>query len=256
MTTAFGDILREWRGMRRFSQLELSLQAEISARHVSFLESGRAKPSRAMVVKLADALQMPKETANKAMHAAGFAPVFPQLPVEDAALEPVRTAVSLMLANHDPLPGVAIDRSWDIIGANNAALSLFGAIGITGVGNMMDALVAAAESDAIVNWEETALLALARLRAEIIQYGGDHRLERYASQIANHPRLAEADLDTVDFGQAVIPTVFNLGGRTLSLFSTIAHFGTVQEVAASDIRIEMMFPADAQSREYFNQQAN
>ncbi len=251
MTTAFGDILREWRTIRRFSQLQLSLEAEISARHVSFLESGRARPSRAMVIKLAEALEMPKESANHAMHAAGFAPVFPQLPLDADALTPVRSAVTLMLANHDPLPGVAIDRHWDIIDANRAAIAFFAALGVAGAGNMMDALIAAAESDVIENWEETALLALARMRAEIVHLGGDRTLERYAAQVANHPRLADIDANAVNYGQAVISSVFNLSGRRLSLFTTIAQFGTVQDVVASDIRVELMFPADAETTKYF-----
>ena len=256
MTTAFGDILREWRTIRRFSQLQLSLEAEISARHVSFLESGRAQPSRSMVIKLAEALEMPKETANHAMHAAGFAPVFPQLPLDADALSPVRSAVSLMLANHDPLPGVAIDRHWDIIDANRAAMDLFSELGVTGAGNMIDALVAASESNVIENWEETALLALARMRAEIVHLGGDRTLERFANQIANHPRLADIDASAVNYGQAVISSVFNLSGGQLSLFTTLAQFGTVQDVVASDIRIELMFPADKETTEYFQSKLN
>lgn len=256
MATAFGEIIKEWRSIRRYSQLQLSLEAEISARHLSFLESGRAQPSRSMVTKLADALQMPKEIANQAMNAAGYAPAFPQLPINDNALSPVREAVSLMLANHHPLPAVAIDRHWDIVDANSAAAAFFEALGVSGASNLFDALGAAGEGDVIENWEETALLALARLRTEIIQHGGDRILERYAAQIASHSRLSAFDPDTVDFNQAVIPTVMNVAGKRLSLFSTIAQFGTVQDVAACDIRVEMMFPADAETRSYFTGKMN
>jgi|GEM_PF-4728437 len=102
MTATFGDIIREWRAVRRFSQLHLSLEANTSARHLSFLESGRANPSRAMVLKLAEALAMPKGVANQALSAAGFANTFPSLPMNADALSPVRDAIALMLANHDP----------------------------------------------------------------------------------------------------------------------------------------------------------
>ena len=256
MSTAFGDIIREWRGLRRFSQLQLSLEADISARHMSFLESGRAQPSRSMVVRLAEALNMPKEIANQAMHAAGFAPIFPQLPLDDGALSPVREAVALMLSNHEPLPAVAIDRHWDSLEQNGTATMFYNALGVAGAGNMLDALGAAGETDLIENWEETALLALARLRTEIVQYGGDRVLENYAGKIANHPRLAEFDNSAVNYNQAVIPMAINLSGRRLSLFSTISHFGAVQDVAASDIRVEMMFPADEDTRRFFMQMAH
>jgi len=255
-TSAFGDMLKEWRTIRRFSQLDLSLEADISARHVSFLESGRAKPSRAMVIRLAGALNMPKDMANNAMHIAGFAPVFPKLEKEAADLAPVHDAVAHMLTSHDPYPAIAIDRHWDVINANTSALALFAATGVNGATNMIDALCATGESNVIDNWEETAILTLARLRAEIAQLGGDRALERYAAQIANHKRLAGADLSDVDFGQAVIPSVFNLSGKKLSLFSTIASFSTVQDVSASDIRVEMMFPADDVSKSYFEQRLN
>lgn len=254
MANSFGDLLKEWRTIRRFSQLQLSLEAEISARHLSFLESGRAQPSRAMVIKLASALDMPKETANNAMHAAGFTAVFPQFEKEASDLAPVHDAVSQMLASHDPFPAIAIDRHWDVLNANTAALTLFAALGLNGAANMIDALCAAGESDVIENWEETAILALARLRAEIVQFGGDRILERYAKQLSDHPRLANADVSDVDFSQAVIPSVFNISGKRLSLFSTIAGFSTVQDVSTSDIRVEMMFPIDEPTKAYFEKQ--
>lgn len=256
MTEAFGDIIREWRGLRRFSQLQLSLEASISSRHMSFLESGRASPSRAMVARLADALDMPKDIANQAMHAAGFAPLFPQLPLDDEALSPVREAVSLMLTNHFPLPAFALDRYWDIVDQNGAAQLFFNALGISGAANMLDALGAAGETSMIENWEEITLLMLARLRVEIIHYGGDRTLENYAQKLSVHPRLAAFDRDAIDTNQAVIPIVLNLSGNRLSLFSTIAQFGSVQDVTASDIRIEMMFAADESTKAFFSRPNN
>ena len=251
MSGTFGDILREWRGIRRFSQLDLSLEAATSARHVSFLESGRASPSKNMVLKLSDALGMPKAIANQALNAAGFAAAFPQLPRDAEALAPLHAAIRLMLENHDPLPGIAMDRHWDIIDLNKSAMQLFSALEITGAGNMIDALGAIADSDIIENWEETALLALARLRMEIAQLGGDRILERYVAQLGNHPRLKDADISKIDFTQAVIPSVFKIGDQRLSLFTTLAQFGAVQDVIACDIRVELMFPSDDQTRDYF-----
>ena len=256
MTAAFGDILREWRSIRRFSQLDLSLEAATSARHVSFLESGRASPSRNMVLKLSEALSMPKEIANQALTAAGFAPIFPQLPPDDANLQPVKDAVRMMLENHDPYPGIAIDRHWDIIDINQSAIAMFSAFEITGAGNMMDAIGAIGDSDIIENWEEVALLAIARLRTEAAQIGGDRILERYAAQLGAHPRLKNYDVGDIDYSRAVIPSVVNIGDKRLSLFTTIAQFGTVQDIAASDIRVELMFPSDAATRAHFESASN
>ena len=256
MSTTFGDIIREWRGLRRFSQLALSLEAETSTRHLSFLESGRASPSRAMVLKLTEALQMPKAAANHALTAAGFAPAYPQLGADAADLAPIRAAVEMTLANHEPFPAVAIDQHWDITAANRAALALFSALGLAGQTNMLEAITVAAAGDAIENWEETALLALQRARAELIALGGDARLKEIADRLAGHPRLADGELSSINLNQAVIPTRFKTNGARLSMFSTIAQFGSVQDVTASEIRIEMMFPADEATWRYFHAAVN
>jgi len=251
MKMDFGAILRDWRQLRRLSQLDLSLAAGVSSRHLSFLESGRAAPSRGMVLKLADALGMPKGAANDALKAAGFAAAFPMLPAHAPDLEPIRRAISITLERHAPFPGVAIDRVWNMINANEPAIAMFSPLGP--VGNMIELLIAAV--DIIENWEETALLALARLRAEIAHLGGEETLEGLATRLAEHPRLARFDIGGVDFNQAVIPTTLLLSGRRLSLFSTIAQFGSVQDIEASEIRIELMYPADDETAAYFDRVA-
>lgn len=256
MSATFGDILREWRGKRRFSQLDLSLAAETSARHVSFLESGRANPSRAMVLKLSDALEMPKAAANTALTAAGFAAVYPCLPPDDQALAPVYAAVREMLANHAPQPGFAIDRHWNVVEANGPASALFGVIGAGDAANMIEILLALGETELMENWRETALLAIARLNLENARAGGDAKLASFIKRLAGHPRLADGDDADIDYSRAVIPSVFNLNGERLSVFSTIAEFGTVQDVAASDVRIELMFAADDATRAFFHRMAN
>src|SRR5258707_11958075 len=115
-----GDLLREWRQRRRLSQLELSLDAEISTRHLSFLETGRAQPSREMVLKLAEQLDVPLRQRNVLLVSAGFAPVFPQRSLQDPALQQARKAVDLVLKGHEPYPALAVDRHWNLI-AHNAA---------------------------------------------------------------------------------------------------------------------------------------
>ncbi len=271
---AFGAILKHWRCLRRHSQLSLSLAAEISARHLSFLESGRSQPSREMVLRLAEALAMPKDNANQALRAAGFAPVFPSLPAQSPALAPVRDAVATMLANHDPLPGVAIDREWNVLNANQGALMLLQLAGAAPIGgnagdsalNMIDILIMLGDGPLMLNWPEVAVLSLQRLRAEIAQLGGNDALAQRAERLAAHPRLnAAGNKDGNDASrgqaaalaqsnedQAVIPTIFQLGAMRASFITTIAAFSTVQDVMASDIRVELMFPADQTTRQYFS----
>lgn len=254
MTMQFGAFLRDWRQMRRLSQLDLALAAGVSSRHLSFLESGKAAPSRGMILRLAAALDMPKPAANDALKAAGYAAAFPSLPHHSPDLEPVRQAISLMLERHAPYPGVALDRYWNVIDANEAAISLISTAGP--VANMIDLLIAIADTGIVENWEEAALLSLARLRAEIAHLGGDEKLQGCAARLAEHPRLAAADISSVNFNQAVIPTKLRLGDDRLSLFSTIAQFGSVQEVNASEIRIELMFPADQETATFFEKAEN
>ena len=250
----FGAQLRHWRGIRRHSQLSLSLLAEISARHLSFLESGRAKPSRDMVLRLAEALEMPKEAANQALSAAGFAPAFPALDADAPALAPVRRAVDMMLERHNPYPAIAIDRQWNVRGANMAAMHLFAHAPPPPNGslNLVDSLIASAGLDLVANWAEVARMTIARLRSEIIALGGDAALSDRAAALETALERHGGPDDGVDYSRAVIPTVFTLAGQTLTLFSTIASFSTVQDVVASDIRVELMFPEDDATKEYFD----
>jgi transcriptional regulator with XRE-family HTH domain len=250
-TGDFGRLIREWRGLRRFSQLELSLEAELSARHLSFLESGRSAPSREMVKKLAEALAMPRAIANQAMRAAGFAPIYPELQPGEADLAPVRDAVAHLLDNHEPLPAIAMDAAWRLVGANHSAADFFARIGVGGCANMIEALIALAAGGVLLNWEETAVLTLARLRSEIAQIGPNPALQALAAELASQPRLRSFDRSSINLDRALVPTIFAVGGERLSLFSTIASFGSVQDVFASDLRVELMFAEDEPTRVYF-----
>jgi len=251
MAAIFGEILKEWRVLRRFSQLDLSMEAALSARHLSFLESGRSKPSRDMVLRLAEALQWPKATTNQALHAAGFAPVFPDLPGNAPDLAPVQQAIGLLLHAHDPLPAVALDRHWNITESNKGAALLTNFAAASGSPNLIELLINAAGSDLIENWEEVAVLTLTRLRTEILELGGEEILSNMARRLASHDRLKGQDIGAINLEQAVIPTIFRAGEMRLSLFSAIAQFGTVQDVKAGETRIELMFAADEPTAHYF-----
>lgn len=253
MQNEFGAILKDWRKVRRFSQLDLSLEAEMSARHLSFLESGRSNPSREMVMRLSDALQLPRPAANQALHAAGFAPVYPSLPEDAPELAPVNQAIDLMLAKHNPYPGIAVDRHWNVVKSNQAAQLLLALANPTVTANMMDVLINSAAMDVLENWEEVALLSLARLRTEILELGGDEKLSALAQRLAEMERVKNADMSTINLNQAVIPTILRVGETRLSVFSTIAQFGTVQDTRAGETRIELMFPMDEDTRQFFEQ---
>ncbi len=252
MTIHFGDILKEWRGIRRLSQLDLSLEADTSSRHLSFLDSGRARPSRMMILKLADALQMPRAAVNKALLAAGYAPAYPEMPPDHSALEPVHDAINIMLSNHLPLPAVVLDRHWNVVNANASAVQLFTEAGLADATNMIEALIADdPETSVIANWVEVVTLSLARLRTEILHRGSDPTMQKTLARLAGHPRLVGADISDIDLYAPVVPIILELSDVRLSLFSTIAQFGTVQDVAVCDTCVEMMFPTDETTRTWF-----
>jgi transcriptional regulator with XRE-family HTH domain len=249
----FGSMMKEWRGMRRFSQLDLAMAADMSARHLSFLETGRAQPSRTMVLRLVQALEMPRPVANQALQRAGYAAYFPEVAADSPELAPVRRAVDLTLKRHDPFPGVAVDRHWNIVSANKAGALLM-AMNPPKAGmrpNLIEMLINAHDTALVENWAEVAALAVIRLRGEIIMLGGDPVLQGMADRLAEitrHRVDVKADLN---LDQAVIPTLLRLGEVRLSLFSTIAHFGSVQDVQAGEMRIELMFPMDEATEQWF-----
>lgn len=251
MTSEFGSILKDWRKVRRFSQLDLSLEAEMSTRHLSFLESGRSNPSREMVMRLSDALQLPRPAANQALNAAGFAPVYPSLPDNAPELAPVHQAIDTMLDHHDPYPGVAVDRHWNVVKSNQGAQMLLALASADGTANMMDILMNSAGLDLIENWDEVAMLSLTRLRTEILELGGDEKLSALMQRLASHERVKSIDMSAINLNQAVIPTILKFGETRLSLFSTIAQFGSVQDTRAGETKIEMMFPMDQETVQFF-----
>ena len=249
--TAFGNLLKEWRKIRRFSQLQLALEADVSARHISFLESGRANPSKAMVMRLTQALAMPRPAANQAFHSAGFAPAYPDIPAGARAIAPINKAMEMVLAGHDPFPGVAVDRHWNIIAANRGASMLLSLLPSNTEPNMIALLIAAADSKLIENWEEVATLSLIRLRSEINDLGGDPALSVIAERLAGHRRVAAVELGNIRYDKAVIPSIFCFDDIRLSLFSMIAQFGSVQDIRAGELRIELMFPTDDATESWF-----
>ena len=254
----FPGLLREWRMRRRLSQLDLALTSGVSQRHVSFLESGRARPSRAMVLQLSEALDVPLRDRNGWLTAAGFAPVFSSHALEDPQMAQVMGAVSMMLSAHAPFPAVALDRAWNLVMANAPFERLGAMLGDdlwTRVGgdrpNLMRLFF---HPDGlrrhVVNWSEIGPLMWRRAQREADAAGG--QAARAVLEALAPLQDAEMLWSPVDTALVpVLPFALEVGGQRLSMFAVVATFGTAQDITADELRIETLFPADAATEALF-----
>ena len=258
----FGPMLRAWRRRRGASQLALALQSGVSQRHVSFLESGRARPSREMVVQLTSALDVPLRQRNAMLLAAGFAPVYRESNLGAPELAPVRQAIDRMLKQQEPYPAVVIDRLWNLLQANDAAnaFTVFLFEGPPpppppGKGpNLLRWLLdPRALRSKISNWEEVARYLISTTYAEILADGGEPQALAFIEEIMAYPDVPASfrRLRFEDRPQPVLTLDCVVGGRTLSVFTTIATLGTPQDVTLQEVRIECFFPADDRSDALF-----
>jgi transcriptional regulator with XRE-family HTH domain len=245
-----GVLLRDWRQRRRMSQLDLALEAGVSARHLSFLETGRSKPSRGMVLHLAEELEVPLRERNRMLLAAGYAPAFEERPLEDPELEPVRRAVAQVLTGIEPYPAAVIDRWWDLV-ASNRQLGVF----LEGVAPELLAppanvlkvsLHPAGMAPRIANLAEWRAHLLDRLRREIAATG-DARLSQLLEEVSSYPAPAPGEpvAPVPPHGAIAVPLRIRAGERELTFISTVATFGTAVDVTVSELSIEAFFPADA-----------
>lgn len=250
LNTGYGNALREWRGKRKLSQLELSLSANVSARHIAFLETGRSQPSRSMVMQLGEALEVPRAERNRMLDAAGFRPAWVARPLSADDLDPVRRAIARVIDRHDPYPALVLDRHWNIVTANTSGTLVMASFEVALGGSILSAMLEPGRAESMIeNWPEVAAHILARLRTESAHLGGDAVLDKAANQLAGDPALQKAAPYT-DM-PAIIPTRYRLGGQIYSVFGTIAQFGTAEDIALADLKIELMFPADEATRALF-----
>ncbi|MEL6679950.1 MAG: helix-turn-helix domain-containing protein [Pseudomonadota bacterium] len=247
--TDFAQSLKTWRTARRFSQLDLAMEAEVSARHVSFLETGRANPSREMVLRLGEALELPLDARNQLLTHAGFAARYKGREWDDTDMAPVRRAVSWQIERHMPYPALALDRLWTIRQANASARALFGGLGV-GVGDsMVDLMVSDALPGVVENWPEVAHHAAIRLRTESAALGGVPELDTAIRHLSDVPQPISPSIGPV------IPTILRSGDMRLSMFATIAQFGTPEDLLLDDLKVEMYFPMDEETEVAFRQMA-
>jgi transcriptional regulator with XRE-family HTH domain len=246
----FSAKLRWWRQHRGLSQLELAGRTGVSQRHLSFLELGRASPSRQMVLRLAEALDVPLRQHNALLLAAGYAPAWSEGELGAPALAQIASAVDYLLTQQEPFPAVAVDRHWNLLKANGAAVRLVEfLVGPLPPGvpvNLADALVAPdVLRPFLVNWTEVVRYFIRSVEADAAADGSDEttallrRLLAYkgVSAAMRNPVPEQA-------GGPVLPMHFRKGATTLSLFTTIATLGTPQDVTAQELRVESFFPMD------------
>jgi transcriptional regulator with XRE-family HTH domain len=254
--SAFGPMLRTWRTMRKLSQLELALQAGISQRHLSFLESGRARPSRDMVLGLTETLDVPLRERNALLSAAGYAALYRERSLDGPDMEPVRRALELTLKHHEPYPAVVVDRGWNLVMQNQASLALFGMLDspeklwarVCGDGprNIMHlSFHPQGMRPYIRNWEQVGASLLNRLRREAAATPGSG-LEELVAALLAYPGIPD-HWQRPDWQQPLsplLPLELERAGIRISLFSMIALFGTPQDVTVDELRVETFFPAD------------
>ncbi len=243
-----GTLLREWRERRRLSQLDLSLQAEISSRHISFVETGRSQPSRELILRLGERLDLPFRERNRLLLAGGFAPVYAETALDDPPLRAVRDALRRMLFGHDPYPAVVVDRHWNLVEANASLTVLTAEIDpallAPPVNVYRASLHPAGMARQIVNLGEWRGHLLARLRRQV-ESSGDVMLARLLEEVRGYPcDQPVPDVEIPGPGQFVVPLRLRSPDGELAFFSTVATFGTPLDVTVSELVIEAFYPAD------------
>jgi transcriptional regulator with XRE-family HTH domain len=248
-----GDLLREWRERRRLSQLDFALQAGVSTRHLSFVETGRSQPSREMILHLAEHLEVPLRERNHLLLAAGYASVYAETPLDSPQMDAVRAAVRQVLTGHEPYPAFVVDRTWNLVDAN-ASVSIFtegvAEEVLTPVANCMRiALHPSGLASRIINLGEWRAHLLVRLRRQIARTA-DQELAALYEELAAYPwNQAEPEVELPGAGEIFAPLRILHAGRELSFFGTVATFGTPLDITAAELSIESFYPANAETAE-------
>ena len=248
-SASVGQLLREWRARRRLSQLDLSIQADISARHLSFVETGRSRPTRRMILRLSEHLDVPLRERNQLLLAGGYAPVYPQHGLDEPQVGAVRDALQQVLRGHEPFPAVVINRWWDMVDGNRA-IGLFVAdcapeLLEPPVNVLRLTLHPDGVAPRIVNLTQWRAHLLQQLQQRAAQTG-DARLHELEAELRGYPggdhdhSPAPTDI--------VLPLQLRHQGRQLSLFSIEAHVGTANDVTVDELSIEAFYPADVETK--------
>jgi len=246
--TPFGELLRQWRTSRNVSQLSLSNVARTTSRHVSFLETGRSRPTASMVVRLCEALAIPLRERNHMMRAAGLAPAYPEEPIDAPRYEPARAAVARLLSAHEPYPAVLMHQRGVVISANQGAARLFGR-DLEGH-NMIDWIFSRGDpSEVIANWAAVASAALTATRAQAARAPADSRLQ---AMLEASEQAASAASVIPPGNDLVVCPWFIVDGETVRTMVVAARFDNALDVTLEELRVELVYPLDDAAEEFFN----
>lgn len=258
---SLGDYLRDWRQRRRMSQLDLALEAEISQRHLSFIESGRSVPSRDMLLHLAERLDVPLRQRNPMLLAAGFAPLFSERSLDDPALRPARQAIDMVLKGHEPYPALAVDRHWTLVAANAAVAPLLAGVTdpslLAGPVNVLRvSMHPMGLAPHIANLPEWRVHLLERLHQQI-SATADPVLGELLKELSAYPAPSEKQdhAGGHDYAGIAVPFELQTEAGLLSFISTTTVFGTPVDVTLSELAIESFFPANRETVEILAQMA-
>jgi transcriptional regulator with XRE-family HTH domain len=268
-----GPLLREWRERRRLSQLGLAVEAGVSARHVSFVENGRARPSPEMVLHLAERLEVPLRERNQLLLSAGYAPMYGERTLDDAEMQPVREAIGLVLEGHEPYPALVVDQQWNMVAANRGLVALTEGVAAELMEEPVNVLRVALHpkglAPRIVNLTEWRTHLLERLDRQIAATN-DPVLVALRDELVGYPASnvsgnghdgppgdgsaatdALAASDGAQLARDIVVCLrLRVGDAELTFFSTIATFGTAIDVTIAELAIESFFPADGATAEY------
>ena len=248
--TAFGQHMKRWRRQRGLSQLDLAVQADISQRHVSFIETGRSRPRKDVVHKLAEALEVPIRDRNTLLEAAGLAPNYPEVQLSDGAAAPFRDAIRKMLEAHEPYPAFVINRWWDLIDANAAGRRIFPQSS-DGPINLVDAILGPGPMrEMIENFSAVGWMFLRRMRREVAGSGPDERLQDLLGRAEVYMRDVPGDVE-VSGAELVVCPHLRIGDQVIKTVSMVARFGTAREVTLDELRVELVFPRDEEAEAFF-----
>jgi transcriptional regulator with XRE-family HTH domain len=250
-----GSLLRQWRERRRLTQLGLALDAGISARHLSFVETGRSQPGRDMLLRVSEQLKLPYREQNRLLLAAGHAPAYPERTFDDPDLAPVRDALDLILSGHEPYPAVAVDRAWNMVAANSAMFALTEAVEIDPalleppINVIRVGLHPRGLGPLYVNLGDWHAHWLKRLESQLAATG-DEQLAALIDEVAGYPvpkrEAPSADVPDEMLGPVRVRT---RDGGELAFFGMFASFDTPFEVTTSELAVELLFPADRTTAE-------
>lgn len=246
-----GPLLREWRARRRLSQLDLAHSAEISPRHMSFIETGRSLPSREVVLRLAEGLNLNLRNRNALLMAGGYAPGHAERRFDDPALAPAREIIQRILDAHMPFPALAVDRHWSLVASNHSVTALLSGVAPHLLDPPVNVLRLSIHPEGlagqILNLAEWKRHLIERLHRQV-EASGDHQLEKLAEELKGYPAPASGAPPS-DLSAIAVPLVMDSAIGRLSFLSTTTMFGTPVEVTLSEIAIETFFPADRQTAE-------